>query len=130
MTIEKAIEWFTNKVEDYLEPVKRQVYTMAISALRAQQEAEKNEPLALDELREMDEEPVYIRMGDGREGYAIIVWECGSVLLCGPDYFDAVTWEPDIDFYGLQYANNSLKESNWNLHQMGWLAYRHKPKED
>ena len=101
----------------------------ALAALRAKQELEKNAPLTLDELREMDGEPVYIRMEDGREGYAIIVWAYDSPLLYGPDYYDGVSGEPDIDFYGLQDANDSLKESNWNLHQLGWLAYRHKPKE-
>lgn len=33
---------------------------MAITALRAQQEEERKEPLTLDELREMDGEPVYV----------------------------------------------------------------------
>ena len=33
---------------------------MAIKALQAQQEAEKNEPLTLDELREMDGVPVWL----------------------------------------------------------------------
>lgn len=33
---------------------------MAIAALRAQAKAEKNEPLTVEELREMDGEPIYL----------------------------------------------------------------------
>ena len=33
---------------------------MALAALRAQQEAEKNEPLTREELRQMDGQPVFI----------------------------------------------------------------------
>lgn len=35
-------------------------YANAIAALRSHQEAEKNEPLTLDELREMDGHPVFL----------------------------------------------------------------------
>lgn len=34
--------------------------SLAISTLRAKQDAEKNEPLTLEELRQMDGQPVYI----------------------------------------------------------------------
>jgi hypothetical protein len=34
--------------------------SLAISTLRAQQDAEKNEPLTLGELRQMDGEPVWV----------------------------------------------------------------------
>lgn len=40
MTTEEAINWFQSKVDDYLEPEKRHVYTVALAALRAQQERE------------------------------------------------------------------------------------------
>lgn len=57
MTIEKAIERITEysvyHPESITVPVAK-AFEMAIAALRAQQEAEKNDPLTLEELREMD----------------------------------------------------------------------------
>ncbi len=41
---------------------------IAIAALRAQQEAEKNDPLTMDELREMDGEPVWVNIASGVAG--------------------------------------------------------------
>lgn len=47
-----------------------------LSALRTQQERENPKPLSLDELREMDGEPVWIESGDGAvcaySGWAIV----------------------------------------------------------
>lgn len=40
----------------------------AFKALRVQEEAEKNEPLTLEELREMDGEPVYVVSYNSDEG--------------------------------------------------------------
>lgn len=90
--------------------------------------AKQDEPLTLEELRTMDEEPVYIRVGDGREGYVILTWE-GDVPECyGPPYDDVPTGEYDIDFYGLTAGWND-PESHWELHHsFGWLAYRRKPE--
>ena len=50
----------------------REALSMAIAALRAQQEAEQNEPLTLAELREMDGEPVYLH-GGGEYGEWVLV---------------------------------------------------------
>lgn len=75
---------------------------MAIAAIRAQQEAEKNEPLTLDELREMEGEPywhVSLQSDLLQHHWAILPSE---VAKCPQDYF---------------YSER-------------WLAYRHKPKED
>lgn len=82
MTFDEAIEylgndWFialsgqvtvnADKKERFLDAIK-----MAITALRAQKKAEKNEPLTLDELRDMGGQPYYhvslqLKNGDGWE---------------------------------------------------------------
>lgn len=43
---------------------RKELAEIALHALRAQQEAEKNEPLMLDELRKMVNKPVYLRHVD------------------------------------------------------------------
>lgn len=43
---------------------------MALDALRAQQEAEKNEPLTLEDLKEMDGQPVWAEEPDGYKHYS------------------------------------------------------------
>lgn len=92
----------------------------------------RNQPLTLEELRTMDEEPVYLRVGDGREGYAILEWDSytpGLYEFYGPPYDDAVTGEYNADFYGLVAWGND-PQSHWGLHhRFGWLAYRNKPEE-
>lgn len=80
-----------------------------------------NEPLTLDELRQMDEEPVYVQIGDGREGYVILVWEYGSAMLYGPKF---ELCEMDQDFYNMVHND---PDGHFGLHVLGWLAYRHKP---
>ena len=42
---------------------------MAMSALRVQQEAEKNEPLKLEQLLEMDGQPVWVEHPSGYKHY-------------------------------------------------------------
>lgn len=80
------------------------VLEMAISALRAQQEAEKNEPLTLDELREMDGEPVWM------------------VCLTAPDLS---CWgfhdEDGVCGYCANFSDDDYGKT--------WLAYCRKPEE-
>ena len=69
--------------------------------------AKKNKPLTLDELRQMDGEPVWIQ--EGSAGH----WELSADAA---DYLE----DRDEDFYGMIAIEGGL-------HQSGWLAYRHKP---
>ena len=79
---------------------------MAISALRAQQAAEKNEPLTLEELREMIGEPVWVQSpGIPEYGRWAIVEGVGEDSLFLRD-----------DFTCREYGKI-------------WLAYRRKPEE-
>lgn len=79
--------------------------TMAIAALRAQQEAEKNEPLTLDELREMNA-PVWClcKPIEGGNGY----W-----CLCQNGHITTPA--------GTQYFVSEIPH---------WVFLRHKPKEE
>ena len=88
--------------------------------LGARQKAKENEPLTLDELRQMDEEPVYVQTGDGREGYVILAWEYGSAMLYGLK-FEPV--ELDTEFYNMRHND---PDGHFGLHILGWLAYRYK----
>lgn len=81
-------------------------YTSFSSGQQPKVEAEKNEPLTLDELRQMDGEPVWCQ---DKQRPALSCW--GVVY---------VNW---ADGYVNGFANDYV------LHDLGvrWLAYRHKP---
>ena len=80
---------------------------MAISALR-QQEHDRNEPLTLDELRQMEGQPVYIV--ENTEYWAIV------------NSFD------QAGVYLLSYGNPD-DYGYFGLYGKTWLAYRQKPEE-
>ena len=74
---------------------------------RAQQKREDPKPLTLEELRQMDGEPVWIVWPDGR--IKSQWWIVGSLEWHNMDFFDPYT--------PCDYGKT-------------WLAYRHKPKEE
>ena len=82
--------------------------------VRHKQEHESNDPLTLDELRQMDGEPVWI-VEDPDWGH----WE---LSVCAEDY----VLERETDFYGMKYDD---PDGRYGLHKLGWLAYRRKPEE-
>lgn len=87
MTREEAIKFANYASWLSKEPEVREFYRMCEQALRAQQKF--NAPLTLEELREMDGEPVWCAFSDGRDCNMIIQWhnseffrsfECGFLL--------------------------------------------------
>lgn len=100
-TIEETIAWFEGRVKSTTMPGARSMFEVAISALRAQQERENPKPLTLDELRQMDGEPVWLMVESGMWG---IVHPKDSVVSLSRG-----------DIVG--------------LHAIVGKAYRHKPKE-
>lgn len=86
-------------------------------ALRAQQEAEKNEPLTLDELREMDGKPVWI-MSAKEDG------KIPARYMLASDYY------ADRDLYLYQPDSGLTQGYQGRSYRKTWLAYRHKPKEE
>lgn len=93
-----------------------------------------NDPLTLDELREMDGEPVYFQFGDGTQGWAIVERDVDGIVLYGPDFDDNAY--PDSDFINMEYNGGNRRQSqiidpegHFGLHMLGWRAYRRKPEE-
>ena len=80
----------------------------AISAL-----SPPNEPLTLEELREMDGEPVWI-VEQPDWGH----WELSADA---EDYLA----DRDQDFYGLKHDDPA---GRYGLHVLGWLAHRRPPE--
>ncbi len=100
MTKEDAMDYLA-RCADESDPEYATAVALAVSALRAQVEAEREAPLTLDELREMDGEPVWVK--------PLAVW--GIV---------------DIEF-----ATVFTREGDLNLNIYGGTGrlYRHKPPE-
>lgn len=88
-------------------------YDIAIDVLREQEERENPTPLTLDELRQMDGEPVWLETGEVSIGEQI----CGS-------------WEIFIGRESAIYYFTRRKRGFFAEHYgKTWLAYRSKPKE-
>ena len=60
LDVASAIRWCESRLEGVTMPGARRGFAACLLALRFQQEAEKNEPLTLEELLQMDGQPVYI----------------------------------------------------------------------
>lgn len=93
--------------------------SMAAAALREQEakcvEIEAVKPLTLDELREMDGQPVLIELLDTDELYK-------KFWVIRTDWCDTRNPEPMIMFHMRWYSHADYGKT--------WLAYRHKPKEE
>ena len=92
-------------IEDYLR--------MPASDWQDTQEDPK--PLTLEELRQMNGEPVWIVEHPD--------WGHWELAEDAEDYL----MDRDEDFYGMKH-NDPF--GRFGLHVLGWLAYRHKPKEE
>jgi len=79
---------------------------LAVAAIQAQIEAEKNDPLTLDELQEMDGKPVWVTCWDGSGGHWAIV---------------------HTDFLGVRADDGDT--SFWLEKPQNNLAYSRKPEE-
>lgn len=130
MTIEEAIKTIELAIAEveWVYPIDyAAAFDVAVSALRAQQELERNlkvlesnEPLTVDELLKMAKEPVWtVGVSYTRDG-TFSMW----------DIIESVN-ENGIHFgYSDEYVewwNYGLKNMDGNL--LGWLAYRRKPQE-
>lgn len=101
---------YVNGVEDpYINPCLLKAINRAITALREQEEQDNSKPLTLDELREMDGEPVWIEgccISSTRRNEWALVFEAGGFC---------------------RTSNGNI--AIFSLYGTGWLAYRHKPEE-
>lgn len=77
-----------------------------------------NDPLTLEELREMDGEPVWCVDSCGNECWCLL--NCNYVA---PYCYDNGSGLWDGSFYGMP------GDGKHGLHELGWLAYRRKPEK-
>lgn len=119
ITIKQAAAWFEERFKDTPMLGARAMCEIAAAALREKVEREDPEPLTLEELRQMDGEPVWVcDLGDKDFVHCCVV-QIGTPLKY-----------QDIDHY-----NSALipgVEHDWySFGDYGktWIAYRHKPKE-
>lgn len=93
---------------------------MAISALRTQQEAEKNDPLTPEELQSMYEQPIYVVPievdADWKPHWCIYKGESNG--------FKAHATAKSLSKRGVMYF---IYESDY---EKTWLAYRRPPNEN
>lgn len=114
MTTEEAIAWFEMCKPGIARPGARGMYEKAIAALRAQQERENPKPLTLDELRQMDGEPVWVvPLGPNPD------WVSHWCL-----YHDGYVYPNSVTRKGVMYFYYTERYGE------AWLAYRYKPKEE
>ncbi len=121
MTTEEAIQWIresksTGKIVGSKGLV--DACDMAIAALQAKQERDNPKPLTLEELRQMDGEPVWLVDGSGNEMWGLVD--------AGDDHPDVI--DSQCGLWRGEFYNMSGDGKN-GLHLIGWLAYRRKPKE-
>ena len=121
MTREEAIEAIKCNWPDSRYTILREALDMAISALRQQETVTNrnglNEPLTLDELRQMDGEPVWW-------------WNKSAKPVCTICVWDRFMNEPMFANYDWQ-SEDTLKLSKYKwLKKCGYKPYRQKPEED
>ena len=120
MTREEAIEAIKCNWPDSRYTILREALDMAISALRQQETVTNrnglNEPLTLDELRQMDGEPVWW-------------WNKSAKPVCTICVWDRFMNEPMFANYDWQ-SEDTLKLSKYKwLKKCGYNPYRQKPEE-
>ena len=112
MTRERAAE-LLSEVTVLDDPEMAEAHRVAISALRQQEHfrevTKKVEPLTLDDMREMDGEPVYCVEITGRQEW--LFRRDGGV----------------VDMYGEFTSDDFIV---WDNYGKLWWCYRQKPKED
>ena len=70
--LQQAIAWFENRLSAAVMPGAREMFGIALSAINEKQERENPKPLTLDELREMDGEPVWCADGEEHSCYCLV----------------------------------------------------------
>lgn len=116
MNREEAIWYLTPIAESASLERYKEALSMAVAALREQEERENPKPLTLDELRKMDGEPVFIvDLVHKSEPNVSDLW--GGWIV-----FTKHNQNGFIPRGGGFFSNYGYGKS--------WLAYRNKPKED
>ena len=114
----KAYEWVKNQnypsvAARYAKELAGLVDELQIASC-ARQEQERNAPLTLDELRQMDGEPVW----------------CEIYIKGQPSFYGIVHKENVTGFIPGDDKPANLAITNVGAYGLAWLAYRPKPEED
>ena len=117
ITTEQAAVWFAYRAKNTPMPGARAMFEIAATALREKAEREDPKPLTLEELRQMDGEPVWLKVIDKNDSRNPHRSEWSEVFL----------WVQNISFW--RFGNECEIEPNPDNYGKTWLAYRHKPKE-
>lgn len=129
MTTEQAAAWFEERSHNTSMPGARAMYEIAAAALREKAEREDPKPLTLEELRQMDGEPVYLEYQLGQHTYtgwnvlkSVFLTEKGDCLKCIDGKLFSIVGMERVKF---------ITEQSFATQDYGktWIAYRHKPKE-
>ena len=116
MTTERAIDYLEQCVDGF-DPDFDEAVSLSVTALRAQQERENPKPLTLDELRQMDGEPVWLHTFSSiQKKTNISQW----VILESIGNSNAVF---------LKGGCNSRITKWFCNYGTTWLVYRYKPKD-
>lgn len=123
-TTAEAIVWFERRKAGAAMPGANAMYDKAIAALRAQQEKEKNDPLTLDELREIGQrcEGIYVANIDGTPVFRGQKY-CVAIL----DFSPAFGSMAEMHIHAIYGDKLTLSEDEYGK---TWLAYRRKPEEE
>lgn len=92
-----------------------EAFNLAITALQEKAEREDPQPLTIEELRQLDEQPVWVKPEGAKAGYGM--W-------CVVNH-NRLTRRVEAFIPGI--------ENTWfegEEYEKTWLAYRHKPKEE
>ena len=123
MTREEAIEAIKCNWPDSRYTILREALDMAISALRQQdhfrEATKKVEPLTLDELRQMDGEPVWVSVSNNWRESGVSEGWCIVRFHSEDDRVRAYVY--DTSHGARFFAQQDYGES--------WIAYRQKPEE-
>lgn len=115
--IERAIKDLNEYLDNDYFVLEGGTVATALIALREQAERENPKPLTLDEIRQMDGEPIWCVDGEGHGCYCLVNAKTEDCIdnECGAWCFA---------FYGMK------GDGKYGLHRTGWVAYRQKPKEE
>jgi hypothetical protein len=106
ITLGRAAAWFEWRAKNTPMPGAREMFKIAAAAIREKCDIECPLPLSIEDLRQMNGEPVWLDGFEWRVSYGVSTINGSLCLATGFD-----SWIP-LDGYGET-----------------WFAYRHKPKE-
>ena len=114
MTRKEAADYLRPIMESATLPRYQAALRLAVEALEATVGPPPNDPLGLEELREMDGEPVWIVEHPD--------WGQWELSANAEDYVQ----DRREEFYGMKHDD---PDGKFGLHLLGWLAYRRRTEE-